>query len=183
MRSPTTSHGQSRERGGITILVVLMLLILLTISALGLSRNSIRSAIATGTMGMAHQAANTSDAGAEFAIYWLCPDPNAPSLRAAPSGGALAFTQAKQLLEAEGPGNSSGYFTSTDFTTGTANGTTQSYDLNLSLLSKTTPILTSGNLKEINIYTWSIVSEGNVAMANGPTVTRRREVWVRLPPD
>ena len=59
------------ETGGITILVVLMLLVLLTIAAIGMSRNSLREVVSSGTVRQGAMVRNTADAGVEWSIYWL----------------------------------------------------------------------------------------------------------------
>lgn len=61
-------HSQS---GGITILVALMLLVLLTIAAVGMSRNSFREVVSSGTSRQGAMVRNTADAGIEWSIYWL----------------------------------------------------------------------------------------------------------------
>jgi hypothetical protein len=59
------------ETGGITILVALMLLVLLTIAAIGMSRNSFREIVSSGTTRQGAMVRNTADAGVEWSIYWL----------------------------------------------------------------------------------------------------------------
>ena len=44
-----TAKGSSSQRGGITIIVTLMLLVLLTISAVAMSRNAFREVVISGT--------------------------------------------------------------------------------------------------------------------------------------
>ena len=61
-------HAQS---GGITILVALMLLVLLTIAAVGMSRNSFREVVSSGTSRQGAMVRNTADAGIEWSIYWM----------------------------------------------------------------------------------------------------------------
>jgi hypothetical protein len=61
-------HGQT---GGITILVALMMLIFLTVTAVGLSRNSFREVVLSGTARQGSMARNVADAGIEWSIYWM----------------------------------------------------------------------------------------------------------------
>lgn len=63
-----TTH---KQQGGITILVALMLLVLLTIAALGMSKNSFREVIISGTARQGSMVRNTADAGIEWSLYWL----------------------------------------------------------------------------------------------------------------
>ncbi|MBL0210581.1 MAG: hypothetical protein IPQ13_06655 [Holophagaceae bacterium] len=59
------------QTGGITILVALALLVLLTIAAVGMSRNSFREVVISGTSRQGAMVRNTADAGVEWSIYWL----------------------------------------------------------------------------------------------------------------
>ena len=61
------------QAGAITILVALMLLVLLTIAAVGMSRNSFREVVISGTTRQAAMTRNLSDSGIEWGIYWLDP--------------------------------------------------------------------------------------------------------------
>lgn len=49
MMNPASASFRHRERGGITIMVVLMLLVLLTIAAVSMSKNAVREVIIAGT--------------------------------------------------------------------------------------------------------------------------------------
>jgi len=64
----TSFHPQT---GGITILVALALLVLLTIAAVGMSRNSFREVVISGTSRQGAMVRNTADSGIEWSIYWL----------------------------------------------------------------------------------------------------------------
>jgi len=59
------------QQGGITILVVLMLLVLLTIASLGMSRNAFREIVISGTSRQGAMARNVADSGIEWSIYWM----------------------------------------------------------------------------------------------------------------
>ncbi len=59
------------ETGGITILVALMLLVLLTIAAVGMSKNSFREIVTTGFVRQGAMARNVADSGVEWAIHWI----------------------------------------------------------------------------------------------------------------
>ncbi len=67
---PRAPHAQS---GAITILVALMLLVLLTIAAIGMSRNSFREVLISGTARQGAMARNLGDSGIEWGIYWMDP--------------------------------------------------------------------------------------------------------------
>ena len=65
------SNEHPGQTGGITILATLMLLILLTIAAIGMSRNSFREVIISGSSRQASMARNAADSGVEFSILWM----------------------------------------------------------------------------------------------------------------
>jgi Tfp pilus assembly protein PilX len=67
------SRAAQAQAGAITIMVALMLLILLTISAIGMSRNSFREVVNSGFNRQAAMAANLADSGLEWAVYWSQP--------------------------------------------------------------------------------------------------------------
>jgi hypothetical protein len=64
---------RSSEQGAITILVVLLLLVLLTVLSVGMSQNSLREVMVTGTQRQAIEVRNVADNGLEWSIYWLNP--------------------------------------------------------------------------------------------------------------
>jgi Tfp pilus assembly protein PilX len=191
----------SSEHGGITIVVVLMLLVLLTISTLALSKNSVRSAIASGTLREAYQAENVADAGLEYAVYWTSPDPNSPAQRPAPGDTIAQQLQAtRNYLQLQGalgipypvnagtPASTSPTTTPMTFTVGTSGTVTETFDLTLMLMGDYTPPLTTKQLgssttafNATSLNLWSVVADGNLAFANGQTFTHRREVWFTLP--
>ena len=61
------------QSGGITILVTLMLLVLLTIAAVSLSRNSFREVIISGTTRQGAMTRNLADSGIEWSILYMDP--------------------------------------------------------------------------------------------------------------
>jgi hypothetical protein len=181
---------RSRETGAITIMVVLLLLVLLTITSLSLSRNSMRTAIASGSVRQSVQAQNVADAGLEWAIYWIADDPNNPAVRPAATGGALALQTSRNSLQAAGDFGAAGAtLTSSDFTLPATANASQTFDLTLTYMGQILPYGTSMPLgKSTTDFTptslnlWDIRADGNAVYAGGPTFTRRREVWLTLPP-
>ena len=81
------------EAGGITIVVALMLLVLLTIAAVAMSRNSLREIVTSGFTRQGALVRNTADAGIEWAIYWIFADNGAAS-----AANALNFTNLQTTL-------------------------------------------------------------------------------------
>ena len=62
---------RSPQTGGITILVALMLLVLLTIATLGMSKNAVRDIVASGFSRQTASTRNVADSGIEWAVYWM----------------------------------------------------------------------------------------------------------------
>jgi len=71
MKNPFQRFRNSGQRGGITIMVALMLLVLLTIAALGMSKNSFREIVTSGFSRQGAMARNTADSGIEWSIHWI----------------------------------------------------------------------------------------------------------------
>lgn len=62
------------ERGGMTIVMALILLVVMSLAAFSLSRNAIRELATTGHMIQGDKAAEASDAGLDWFIVWSHPD-------------------------------------------------------------------------------------------------------------
>jgi len=71
MRNDRVRPRSNRETGGITILVALMLLVFITLTAVGMSRNSFREVVISGTTRQGALARNLADSGVEWSIYWM----------------------------------------------------------------------------------------------------------------
>ena len=71
MQTQTQSDPHSTQTGGITILVALMMLVLLTIAAVGMSRNSFREIVTSGFSRQGAMARNVADSGIEWSIHWI----------------------------------------------------------------------------------------------------------------
>lgn len=181
-----TPRTDPRQQGAITILVVLMLLVLLTIASLAMSKNAIRSAIASGTLRQVHQAENASDTGLEWAVYWM----NNAATTGAGTGGALALqNQMVAMQQAGNFGMPATTLVSPDFTLSTASNVTLSYDVTLDLMGQTVPFYqgqgpggtstTAPQVSALNL--WTVTSNGYVTYPNGVTFTHRRQVWVTTP--
>ena len=91
-RPATRSHGQT---GAITIMVALMLLVLLTIAAVSMSRNSFREIVSSGFSRQGAMADSVAESGLDWAVYWLDPG-NTPS---AANPSAVNLIALKQSLK------------------------------------------------------------------------------------
>jgi hypothetical protein len=90
-RSPT-------QAGGITILVALMLLVFLTVVAVGMSRNSFREIVISGTSRQGSMVRNIADSGIEWGIFWLEQDNDDKAV----AGTATATDTVKSLISLSG---------------------------------------------------------------------------------
>lgn len=68
-----TSQARRSQTGGVSIMVTLMMLVLLTVAALAMSRNSFREIVASGTARQGAIARNLADSGIEYGILWIQP--------------------------------------------------------------------------------------------------------------
>jgi len=171
--------------GGITILVVLMLLILLTISAVGLSKNAIRESIIAGTARQGMVVRNLADAGLEWTVFWL-DDSNV----AATSTGAGAL-QAKAntlLITPDLAGQyqllSAGAYA--DMSLNNVVGSDQQYfDMRLMSMGKLPVLMTSQNVIATNTPSealfpdlWAARADGHYIQGGAMDFVHSKEVWV-----
>jgi hypothetical protein len=71
MQNPEPCHPQPAQAGAITIMVALMLLVLLTIAAVSMSRNSFRDVVSSAFVRQGTMAQDVSDSGLEWSMYWI----------------------------------------------------------------------------------------------------------------
>lgn len=62
------------ERGGITIVIALVLIALMSLAAFSLSRNAIRDLATTGSIVQGDKASSAADAGLDWFVVWSHPD-------------------------------------------------------------------------------------------------------------
>lgn len=62
------------ERGGITIIIALVLIVLMSLAAFSLSRNSIREMATAGSVIQGDKASAAADAGLDWFVVWSHPD-------------------------------------------------------------------------------------------------------------
>ena len=70
--APNVRRRQS-QAGGITILVALMLLVFLSLICAGMTRNSFREILTSGTTRQAAMARSVADSGIEWTMFWIYP--------------------------------------------------------------------------------------------------------------
>jgi hypothetical protein len=190
---------RTAQAGGITIMVALMLLILLTIAAVGMSRNSFKEVVATGFMRQGAMAQNAADSGLEWSILWLA-DSNRPNA----TGSAKEMADLKlTLLQNSGmAGVAKDLHTGADYTAGAAmqddlklpgpTGYTQGFTLGLTSMGKMPITMTtqgtgpgafspaSGAINKAAPDLWGIRSDAQV-IQGGVTFIHARELWASTP--
>lgn len=192
------------EAGGITIIVALMLLVLLTVAALAMSRNSLREIVTSGFSRQGAMARNIADSGIEWSIHWIDLENGKVA-----TGSALQLTSLKAALLADDTLagvakdiNSTNFTAPVNYTPGGtlqadlmltgATGVTQGYTLGLTRMGKLpitymsqgagtgafTPA-SGGPLKQAPDL-WALRSDAQVLQ--GPaTFIHAKEVWISTP--
>lgn len=200
-RPRNPKHSQA---GGITIIVALMLLVLLTVAAVAMSRNSLREIVTSGFSRQGAMARNVADSGIEWSIHWI----ELENSKVA-SGAAQKFAQLKGgLLDVETLAGRAKDVNSTNFSApldyvpgGTLQtefqlsgpaGVTQGFTLGLTRMGKLPITMMSqgagsgaftpasgGPLKQAPDL-WAVRSDAQVIQ--GPTTfIHAKEVWISTP--
>ena len=191
-----TKQDRNPEAGGITILVTLLLLVLLTISALAMSKNALREVIITGTSRQGSQVRNLADTGLEWSIFWLMDDPTGTRPAVAADSGASALRTLKgQLVTSQQTGIMSPAIKDTgavkDMTL-TPDGVnpTQRFELFLTFMGNP-PLKYTGAIANASsiaaaspatVQLWSVRSDGYIDYSGGTTFLHKREAWFTVPP-
>lgn len=200
-------HAQS---GGITILVALMMLVLLTVGAIGMSRNAFREVVVAGTVRQGAMTRNVADSGIEWSIFWLHQDnTNAPTATAT----ALKNLQIQLLQDPTLAGRphdptTGGIYTPSappavpadlrlpDVTSSTGQVSTLGYTLGLTRMGKL-PVTdmsqtadasgfrpaSGGEIKQAPDL-WAVRSDALVKVGTGslaPTFIHGKEAWISTP--
>lgn len=206
MYKMTRNRSFNPQTGGITILVALSLLVLLTIAAVGMSRNSFREVVISGTSRQGAMVRNAADAGVEWSIYWM-DLANAPS---ATLTGAKLLAQKNTLLSDETKSgvafdisNGAVYGTppsvlslDTDQKFPVVNENYQGFSVALTRMGKL-PITdmsqgttqgtfapATGAISKQAPDLWAVRSDGQVQVGTGtfaPTFVHSKEAWITTP--
>ena len=202
MNFATQRNRNRSEVGGITILVALMLLVLLTIAAVGMSRNSFREIVTSGFTRQGAMARNTADSGVEWAVHWF----EIENSNVATGVPAQFLSQRKVLLKNEllqgftkdaltGADYSADGALEPDFTlAGSPVGVVQGFTLGLTLMGKGSAInmsqsVTQGSYSPASGSTqsrkvlpdlWAVRSDAQVQQG-ATTFIHAREAWITTP--
>lgn len=208
MQPSLASSWQRTQRGGMTILVSLMLLMLLTVAAVAMGRNSLREIATTGFSRQGAMARNVADSGLEWSIHWL----DLANGALAPDGSAaakLSLLKATLLMDPTKAGmawnvqstdstNPSAYTPSAlspplaAVTLTTAGSITQASSLGLTFMGKLpvvgmsqgagtgafTPAAGGAALQAPNL--WAVRADAQVTQG-AVTFTHAKELWVSTP--
>ena len=184
MSTPTLIRRRSLkdpESGGITMLVALMLLVLITVAAVGMSRNSLRQIVIVSTVRQGAEVMNTADAGLEWTMFWMYP-PNAIS--GAPTASATALLDIMNKLQTDptlagkpqplAPTGSEMIYTN-------SNGVKRQFGLQVTQMGQVKPPGFSVQNTAFYPLAWSVRSDAQVIYPAGPTFQHSREMWATTP--
>jgi len=202
MPNPRRPAAPDRETGAITIMVALLLLVLLTIAAVGMSRNSFREIVSSGFNRQGAMANNVAESGLDWSVYWL---QNAPT---AANPSAQNLVALKKTLGADdalqglaktitdttgGTAYAVGGTVPTDLAWSGPTGGTEGYTIGLTRMGKL-PVTgmsqgagpgafapasgVSTNL--LNPDLWAVRSDAQVTQGN-VSFTHGKEAWISTP--
>ncbi|GLH73999.1 hypothetical protein GETHLI_25010 [Geothrix limicola] len=187
---------QDPQAGGVTIIVALMLLVLLTVAAVAMSRNSLREIVTSGFTRQGAMARNVADSGIEWSVYWITSNNSAVATGTAAKVGAeqLALLRDDTLA-----GRAKNIMDGSDYVPGgTLNtvmslpgptGVTQGFTIGLTRMGKL-PIVdmsqgagtgaftpASGGPQLLAPDLWAVRSDAQVQQG-GMTFIHAKEAWV-----
>lgn len=180
----------SREKGGVTILVALMLLVLLTISAMAMAKNSLREVIISGTTRQGADVRNIADTGLDWSMCWIT-----DSSRAAPASGSDAEALRTLVNDLAGDATRQGIaqpFTRPiggEMTISQTGTVTRSFDLAVTTMGEVelqgtqrNPQDFIGKFNPATLQLWSVRSNALANYGGGMEFMHSRESWFTLPP-
>jgi Tfp pilus assembly protein PilX len=169
------------EAGGITIVVTLMLLVLLTVAAVAMSKNALREMIVSGTSRQGSEVRGLADTGLEYSIYWMIQErENRPAVNATVTTGyqGLINTMDKLRNQPELGGSYNFIGTSADMTVTPTTGKTGTFDLWMLRMGKLPVVLTSQIDERLKPDLWAIRSNAVLDYGGAMQFQHNRETWV-----
>lgn len=170
-----TPNFRNTQAGGITILVVLSMLVLMTVIAVGMSRNSLREVFIVGSSRQSAVVRQAADSGLEFAILW------ADEKKDASTPGAQALKG--MLTDLLSNGDYQGLSKKVD-TTGMADtqlpapsGQTREFALKVLRMGKISPNNTSQIDERLFNDLWVVQASGK-AVVGSATFQHDKELWM-----
>lgn len=181
MRPSPPRSLQHPEAGGITIVVTLMLLVLLTVAAVALSRNALRELIVSGTSRQGTEAREVADSGLDYTLYWMIQQQdNPPTVAAGATTGYQGLIATMNNLRTN-PQLGGRYYpigTDSSMTFNSIPGKTGTFNLQLLLMGKLPIVLTSQIDERLKPDLWAVRSNANLSYSGGLNFYNSREVWV-----
>lgn len=169
------------EAGGITIVVSLMLLVLLTVAAVAMSKNALREMIISGTSRQGAEVRALADSGLEYSIYWMIQErENRPTINPTASTGYQGLIATMDTLRNQPELGGSYYLvgTSSDMTVVPTPGKTGTFDLWMLRMGKLPIVLTSQIDERLKPDLWAIRSNGLLDYGGATQFQHSREIWV-----
>lgn len=181
MCKPTVRSLVHPEAGGITIVVTLMLLVLLTVAAVAMSKNALREMIVSGTSRQGAEVRGLADSGLEYSIFWMIQErENRPTVSATATTGYPGLINLMDKLrdqpELGGIYNLVG--TSADMKVTPSTGKTGTFDLWMLQMGKLPIVLTSQIDERLLPDLWAIRSNGVLDYGGSSQFQHSREMWV-----
>ena len=183
MTHPSPHRHPSPETGGITIVVALMLLVLLTIFAMGASRDSLREVMISATTRQEAMVRNTADSGVEWAVYWLAPS-NAETGGASGSPASAQFITATNELRGDATAAGQIRTMAPVSVYDSGDGRTDQFTVSVSRIGKFEPpgmdqkLITDWRLRP---DAWCVRADATVAYEGGLAFKHAREAWISVP--
>lgn len=185
-----SSPRNSKEQGGVTIMVALFLLVLLTISAMAMSKNALREVIISGTTRQGADVRNIADTGLEWSMCWMT-----ESGRPAPAAGSDADALRQLVIPLAADATRQGLpqsFTRSlggEMTISQTGGVNRWFDLEITnmgslklLGSASNPPLQMGQFDAATLQLWSVRSNASADYGGGQVFNHSREAWFTLLP-
>lgn len=174
---------RKKQEGAITILVCLTLLSLLTVTALGMSRNSLREVIIQGTSRQGAEVRHMADAGIEWALYWVSPADGRPV--ASGSAATLQNTLLNLSKDTTQQGVPTTINASGSMVLESGTDYSKSFSLTVMRMGKLRdmPMVSQGQVAvQMLPDIWSIRSDANYKYPDaGVQFIHARETWFTLP--
>jgi hypothetical protein len=169
------------EAGGITIVVSLMLLVLLTVAAVAMSKNALREMIISGTSRQGAEVRGLADSGLEYSMYWMVQErENRPTVNPAATSGYQGLIATMDNLRNHPELGGSYYLvgTSSDMTITAAPGKTGTFDLWMLRMGKLPVVLTSQIDERLKPDLWAIRSNAVLDYGGSMQFQHNRDIWV-----
>lgn len=180
-----TSRPRHAQSGGITILVVLSLLVLMTTMAIGMSRNSLREIFIVGSSRQAAVVRHTADTGLEYTLLWMKQD------RAASGAGAVALQGVRDKLVQDpalvGTPTAVSLSGASDVSLPAPSGQSRSFKLSIMRMGKVEPANSSptvaSDVSDTRLWDdlWVVQASG-LSVVGSSTFQHDKEAWIKTAP-